>query len=216
MSQSSTKPAKWPVCPVKNQISLGIPLVWSDFTVRMKKPWILSYPLSIQRRLIRLGGCPGWSESSLGAQVILLVLSSSGANWWLCTNCTGWGPFIMNYHVQHELMSRNSRWHRFLCWTSQTKSAAADILERFFIKLCIKILLSTCGKWRLPCGRGSREKLYSSKKSSDEVTFGFLEYPTRFAMVFTCSHGHFYDIDYIKSWFLHQNYLVDPWHTLGK
>ena len=27
------------------------------------------------KTLIRLGGCPGWSESSLGAQVILLVLS---------------------------------------------------------------------------------------------------------------------------------------------
>ena len=37
------------------------------FYVRMKKAWVLSYPLSAQRRLIRLGGCPGWSESSLGA-----------------------------------------------------------------------------------------------------------------------------------------------------
>ena len=37
------------------------------FVVRMKKAWVLSYPLSAQRRLIRLGGCPGWSESSLGA-----------------------------------------------------------------------------------------------------------------------------------------------------
>ena len=37
------------------------------FAVRMKKSWVLSYPLSAQRRLIRLGGCPGWSESSLGA-----------------------------------------------------------------------------------------------------------------------------------------------------
>ena len=42
-----------------------------------KKPWILSCPLGAQLRLrsawasaktlIRLGGCPGWSESSLGA-----------------------------------------------------------------------------------------------------------------------------------------------------
>ena len=31
------------------------------FAVRMKKLWVLSYPLSAQRRLIRLGGCPGWS-----------------------------------------------------------------------------------------------------------------------------------------------------------
>ena len=37
------------------------------FAVRMKKAWVLGYPLSAQRRLIRLGGCPGWSESSLGA-----------------------------------------------------------------------------------------------------------------------------------------------------
>ena len=50
------------------------------FAVRMKKAWVLSYPLSAQQRLIRLGGrpgwserlirlggCPGWSESSLGA-----------------------------------------------------------------------------------------------------------------------------------------------------
>ena len=34
----------------------------------MKKPWVLSYRMSAQRRLIRLGGCPSWSESSLGAQ----------------------------------------------------------------------------------------------------------------------------------------------------
>ena len=37
------------------------------FAVRMKKPWVLSYPLSTQWRLIRLGGCPGWSESLLGS-----------------------------------------------------------------------------------------------------------------------------------------------------
>ena len=41
------------------------------FAVLMKKVWALSYPLSAQRRLIRLGGCPGWSESSLGAHAIL-------------------------------------------------------------------------------------------------------------------------------------------------
>ena len=39
------------------------------FAFRLKKAWVLSYPLSAQRRLIRLGGCPGWSESSLGAHL---------------------------------------------------------------------------------------------------------------------------------------------------
>ena len=43
------------------------------FAVRMKKHWVLSYPLSALQRLIRLGGCPSWSESSLGAQTILLI-----------------------------------------------------------------------------------------------------------------------------------------------
>ena len=44
------------------------PSLISVFAVRMEKARVLSYPLSAQRRLIRLGGCPGWSESSLGAQ----------------------------------------------------------------------------------------------------------------------------------------------------
>ena len=38
------------------------------FAVCMKKVWVLSYPLSALQRLIRLGRCPGWSESSLGEQ----------------------------------------------------------------------------------------------------------------------------------------------------
>ena len=69
-----TKPTKWHVRPAKTQISLGIRPVWS-IAVRMKKAWVLSYPLSTQRRL--------WSDwadaqadlSSLGAHAILLVLS---------------------------------------------------------------------------------------------------------------------------------------------
>ena len=44
----------------------------SDQPGHLKKAWVLSYPLSAQRRLIRLGRCPGWSQPSLGAQVILL------------------------------------------------------------------------------------------------------------------------------------------------
>ena len=52
---------------------------WANvFAVHMKKGWVLSYPFSAQRRLIRLGRCPCWSESSLGAKVILLVLSRTG------------------------------------------------------------------------------------------------------------------------------------------
>ena len=51
MSRLTTKPTKWHVRPAKTQISLGIHPVWSVFAVRMKKAWVLSYPLSAQRRL---------------------------------------------------------------------------------------------------------------------------------------------------------------------
>ena len=49
------------------------------FAVRLKKVWVFSYPLSEKRRLIRLGGCPDWSESSLVAHASLLVLSWGGS-----------------------------------------------------------------------------------------------------------------------------------------
>ena len=50
------------------------------FAVRMKKAWVVSYPLSATAKiLIRLGGCPGWSEFLLGAYVSLLVLSRRGS-----------------------------------------------------------------------------------------------------------------------------------------
>ena len=70
----------WHVRPTKTQISLRIRAVWSVFVVRMKK-LCLSYPkwrnfasLPIQNAsslkiVIRLRGCTGWSESSLGAHV---------------------------------------------------------------------------------------------------------------------------------------------------
>ena len=67
MSQSMTKPTKWPLRQAKTQIRLGICPVWSVFAVRMRKPWILSFPWSAQQRLIRLCGNAGWSESLLSA-----------------------------------------------------------------------------------------------------------------------------------------------------
>ena len=51
----------------------------SDQTVHRKKTWVLGYPSGAQRILIRLSGCPGLSESSLGTHAILLVLSCVGS-----------------------------------------------------------------------------------------------------------------------------------------
>ena len=79
MSRSMTKPTIWHMHPVSTRISLGIRPVWSVSAVHMKKPWGLSYSLSAQWRLFRLSGCPGWSESSLGGHISLLVLSCCGS-----------------------------------------------------------------------------------------------------------------------------------------
>ena len=80
MSRLMTKPKKNGMCAQRRLRS-----AWASaslirvFAVRLKKAWVLSYPLSALRRLIRLGGCPGWSESSLGVHVILLGLSWGGS-----------------------------------------------------------------------------------------------------------------------------------------
>ena len=67
-----TKPTKWPVCPAKSRAA------WlsaqSDQSLSCLHEEILGREC-IAKTLIRLGGCPGWSEFLLGAQAILLVLS---------------------------------------------------------------------------------------------------------------------------------------------
>ena len=62
------KTNKMSVRPVKTPISLGIRPVWSESS--LCAPWVAkgaSFFSCGQRRLIRVGGCPGWSESSLDA-----------------------------------------------------------------------------------------------------------------------------------------------------
>ena len=60
--------------PAKTHNSQHIDPIWSESSLSAwrNRGSITSY--WAQRRLIRLGGCPGWSESSLGIQVILFVL----------------------------------------------------------------------------------------------------------------------------------------------
>ena len=68
MSRNMTKPTKWHVHPAKTQISLGIRPVWSVFSVCSTGSLGPKLSSCGQRRLISLGRCSGWSESSLGAQ----------------------------------------------------------------------------------------------------------------------------------------------------
>ena len=78
---------------VKHHVHIVFPgthclLNWMRTVRKLKniylKRWDTFVPqLPIERTvktLIRLGGCPGWSESWLGAQVIMMVLSWGGSN----------------------------------------------------------------------------------------------------------------------------------------
>ena len=51
--------------------------------------------------LIKLGGCPGWPESSLGAQVILLVLSYSGSIAYFFTS----NNLVLAWHIHCFLIT---------------------------------------------------------------------------------------------------------------
>ena len=53
-----TKPTKWHVRLAKTQISLGVRPVWSVFSVRMKKAWVLSYPLGHSKDADQTGWMP--------------------------------------------------------------------------------------------------------------------------------------------------------------
>ena len=63
------KTNKVSVRPAKTHISLGIRPVWSESSLCAQ--WVAKDPSFLhadsEDSVIRLGGCPGWSESSLGA-----------------------------------------------------------------------------------------------------------------------------------------------------
>ena len=80
LSRRTTKPTKWHVRPAKTQISLGIRQVWSEpSTCSQSVAKDQCFFWRTAKTLIRLGGCPGWSESSLGTHAILSVLSCGGS-----------------------------------------------------------------------------------------------------------------------------------------
>ena len=68
------------VRPAKTHISLGTRPVWSVFAVRMKKAWVLSYPLSASKDSDKTGRLPRLIWVFAGRTLTLLVLSRGGSN----------------------------------------------------------------------------------------------------------------------------------------
>ena len=77
---------KWHVRPAKTQISLGICPVWSESSLSAwRKLGSLVTHWAQSEDSDQTGGKPSWSESSLGAHAILLVLSWGGSNMFWCS-----------------------------------------------------------------------------------------------------------------------------------
>ena len=81
------KPTKWLVRPANTKINLGIRPIWSESSLSTwRKPWVLSYPLSAQRRLRS-----DWA----GVQADLSLRWTLMSFCWFCCataqlNTTGW------------------------------------------------------------------------------------------------------------------------------
>ena len=81
MSHLMTKPTKW-LC-TQRRLRSAWASTQSDQSLCCPHEESLGPYLPIERTvktLIRLGGCPSWSESSLGTNASLLVLSQSGSD----------------------------------------------------------------------------------------------------------------------------------------
>ena len=113
MSGDLTKPQNKCVPSEDSNLPGHPPSLIRVSAVCMKKAWVLSYPLSAQRRLIRLGRCPGWSESSLDAHSLccfchvvahmeLEVTPDQEPHDWLHAHLKDWKPHNMRLH--HGMM----------------------------------------------------------------------------------------------------------------
>ena len=123
MSHSTTKPTKWHVRPA-NTDQPGHPP--SLISLRCPHEESLGPWLSLgwtAKTLIGLGGCPGWSESSLDAHVLLLVLS--------------WGGTIIMWQTSSLLttITNAEKYHRY-------RHEVGIHFSCFFLLLLLSLLLS--------------------------------------------------------------------------
>ena len=121
MSRDMTEPTKW-VC---TQRRLRSAWAQSDQSLRYwhEKPWVLSYSLRAQRRLIGLGRCPCSSESSVGAHSFC----------WFCHVAAHMKkPWVISYPISAQ--------QRF--WSDCVDAQADQSFHRAHI---ISLAFSCCG-----------------------------------------------------------------------
>ena len=89
------------------------------------------------KTLIRLGGCPGWSESSRGAHAILLVLSCAGSY----NFSKSWNG--LNIHKEPELWC--------LMAPTRPQHSCSEIHFSFFFFFCFNFAISFTRKSNVLC-----------------------------------------------------------------
>ena len=102
------KPTKWPVCPVKTPISLGIRPVWSVCAVCMMKPWVLSSThWAHSEDSDQTGRMPRLIESSLGAHSFCHVVSQILSKFYFQIPCNGKAADRIHSDGIHVLVNMN-------------------------------------------------------------------------------------------------------------
>ena len=141
MSLTMTKPIKWPVHPAKSQISLGICPVWPLFNVCF---------MGWNKTFFR---CPGWFESSLGAQVAWLVLLCSGSYQYTCTIVIlTSSSFLDYYYVQAFYLNTEYRQNcGYESW--RILNFPVSFTNRLKPSLLFSNLVCSLYFWRIPSFR---------------------------------------------------------------
>ena len=78
---------------------------------KFKIPWHFPDAYEPWKTLIRLGGCPGWTESSLGAHIILLVLSWGGSYTSEYQPEHLIGPSVFKFYINSKMFYQFIRWN---------------------------------------------------------------------------------------------------------
>ena len=91
------------------------------------------------KTLIRLGGCPGWSESSLGAHATLLVLSRGG---WSC-----------GYILEFPWQGNSNEYPQYVfmenCWKLTFSYHQITPIIFFLVSVCLNFCKLSFIGWKL-------------------------------------------------------------------
>ena len=120
------------------------PSLMRVFDVRMKKVWVLTLPTErTAKTLTRLGGCPGWAESSLGAQPHCLFCHEAPhlPAIWLSIGETSWCRKVHLREISHGKWT----YYILLCLKILSMGLFCDML-RYYIGVFMMpwIIVSIC------------------------------------------------------------------------